>query len=292
MSRRIIIIGASGLIGTALEAAARAADYEVIGTYSSRPRSGLVHFDLERDHLDQLVPNLNFSDAVVLLSAIIDQSEVERRPEESRQVNVIGAINCAYATFAHRAHFIFMSSEAVFGAGQVFGCSEDGVPTPISLYARQKVEVEKRAIGYDMARTIVRTGCVIGNDNQCVVTTTYRRLLAPGASMSEDNLFTVTDVGDVAAGLLKICEDRTVGIIHLAANPPVARTELADLIIASSRFGGQMKYETFPGAPHSGQRWAWLKNNRPVGMGLKFSNPHSVIKRKVAFLDHRKPASE
>lgn len=286
--KRIIIIGASGLIGTALEAAALAAGHEVIGTYSTHHRPGLVHFNLECDHLHQLAPNLNFSDTVVLLSAIIDQSEVERRPEESRQINVTGAVNCAYATFAHRAHFVFTSSEAVFGEGQFFGYSEDGKPQPISLYARQKVEVEKRALGKDMARTIVRTGSVIGSDNECVVSTTYRRLLGPDAKMAQDNLFTITDVEDVAAGLLKVCEDHVVGTLHLTSNPPTARTELADLIIASSRFGGEMKYETFPGAPANGQRWAWMKNDRAVGMGFKFADPHSVIRRKVALLDERR----
>jgi dTDP-4-dehydrorhamnose reductase len=284
---RIIIIGASGLIGTALEAAALAAGHEVVGTYSTKPRSGLVHFDLERDHLHQIVPNLNFSDAVVLLSAIVDQFEVERRPDESRQINVVGAVNCAYATFAHRAHFVFASSEAVFGEGQFFGYSEDGEPRPISLYARQKVEVEKRAVGKDMARTIVRTGSVIGSENTCVVSTTYQRLLGSDARMAQDNLFTVVDVDDVAAGLLKICENHTVGTLHLTSNPPIARTELADLIMANSRFGGAMKYETFPGAPASGQRWAWMKNKYAVDMGFKFSDPHAVIRRKIALLDER-----
>jgi dTDP-4-dehydrorhamnose reductase len=177
-----------------------------------------------------------------------------------------------------------MSSEAVF-AGTAGGCDEDTAPVPTSLYGQQKVKVEARL---PLARAcIVRTGSVVGDGTMDVVSQTYRRLLEPGAKMAHDNMLTVTAVEDVAAGLIRVAQDRICGVVHMAASPPVARTQLADWIMRSSRRGLKMAYQraALADLPTVKSGRAWLLSKRAAELGLTFSEPMANIERRVAILD-------
>ena len=78
MGMRFVIIGASGLIGSAVEAAARKAGHEVVGTYATRPREGLRRFDVTKENLLDVVPDLRADDRVLLMSAAIDHTMYSR----------------------------------------------------------------------------------------------------------------------------------------------------------------------------------------------------------------------
>ena len=286
---RIIIVGASGLIGSAVEAAARKAAHDVVGTYATRPRDGLLRFDVTKENLLDVVPDLRSDDRVMLLSAAIDQGWVQAHPGESHAVNYIGAVEVASAALGRGAHLIFMSSEAVFGLlSDPYGFGEDAAPAPFGLYAEQKAKVEQRLPLREAC--VARTGHVVGwgaGDRRDAVSATYRALLEPGARMAYDNLFTVTAVEDVAAGLLRVAERRACGVVHLAANPPVSRTQLADWIVAHSRFGPRMSYKPVPvsALPTVRAPQAWLRSDRAAELGLTFAEPHDVVESKVAILD-------
>ncbi len=286
---RIVIVGASGLIGSAVEAAARKAGHDVVGTYATRPRDGLLRFDATKEGLLDLIPDLRADDRVMLMAAALDQGWVQAHPGGSHAVNYIGAIEVASAALARGAHLVFMSSEAVFGIlVGAHGFGEESAPAPFGLYAEQKHKVEQRIPLREAC--IVRTGHVVGwgaGDKRDAVSTTYRALLQPGARMAYDNLFTVTAVEDVAAGLLRVAEERVCGIVHLAANPPVSRTQLADWIIGCSRQSHRMSYKRVPVSTLVGIRapQAWLRSGRAAEMGLTFAEPRAVVERKVAVLD-------
>jgi dTDP-4-dehydrorhamnose reductase len=291
---RIVIVGSSGLIGSVLATAARSAGHDGIGTYTTRARPGLLRFDLTRDRLGGLVPDLGPKDAVVLMAAQIDQAWIADHIEEAHRINVDGPIACAEDAFGRGAHVVFMSTEAVFGAGREEGFDEPALPAPLSVYAQHKVEVETflRQVGARCRWSVARTGSNVGwgNDLRCSVSATYRTLLGPNAKMAYDNMFTVSDVADVAAGLLRVMERKFCGFIHLAANPAVTRTQLADWIRAYSKFGPRMSYEPVAfstlrlDAPRATR--AWLRNGRAVReLALTFADPQSTVRRKVELLD-------
>jgi dTDP-4-dehydrorhamnose reductase len=285
---RLVIVGASGLIGSAVEAAARKAGHEVVGTCATRPREGLLRFDATKENLLDVVPDLGAGDCVMLMSALIDQGWVQAYPGESHAVNYIGAIEVASAALARGAYLVFMSTEAVFAGGaSKDGFDEAATPEPLSLYALQKVKVEQRLPLREAC--IVRTGSVVGcgaGDRRDVVSNTYAALLKPVARMAHDNVLTVTDVDDLAAGLLRVAARRAVGIMHLAGGA-VARTQLADWIVGASRHGKRMGYKrvALSALPDVKATQAGLISSRAAELGLTFAEPRSVVERKVAILD-------
>ena len=288
---RVIIVGASGMIGSAVEGAARKAGHDIVGTYATRPREGLRRFDVTKENLLDVVPDLRTDDRVMLMSAAVDQGWVQANPGGSHAINYIGAVEVASAALARGAHLIFMSSEAVFGIlVGAHGFGEESAPAPFGLYAEQKHKVEQRIPLREAC--VARTGHVVGwgaGDRRDAVSATYRALLEPHARMAYDNLFTITAVEDVAVGLLRAAEQRTCGVLHLAANPPVSRTQLADWIIGSSRQSHRMSYKRVPvsALPIVRAPQAWLRSEHAAGLGLTFAEPRSVVERKVAMLDEQ-----
>ena len=67
---RIIIIGASGLIGSHLFSLAKEEGHDVIGTYYSRPKKGLLRYEMRTESLRSIVPDLGKDDLVYLLSGL------------------------------------------------------------------------------------------------------------------------------------------------------------------------------------------------------------------------------
>ena len=83
---------------------------------------------------------------------------------------------------------------------------------------------------------IFRTGWNVGIDksSRCVVTLTYETLLRPDAKMAKDNTFTVTHVDDLANNLVKFLFKKDK-IVHLSSQQIISRTQLANLIIKTSK---------------------------------------------------------
>ena len=265
MGRRIIIIGASGMIGAELVKQAEDAGCYVIGTYAAHPVDGFRQFDVTKQGLLNAVPDLGPDDSVVMLSAILDQAWVEQNQEEAFRVNAEGPMLCAAVAAKRQAHFVFMSTEAVLWKR-------------LTVYSVQKAMVEDYLRAHTDHSCIARTGSVTGwreQDRRCTISKTYDALLKPGAQMAPDNFFTLTEVFDVAASLLRIIRNKTRGIFNLVANPGMTRTKLADRIIEHSRFGQEMAYESV-----SRPQPMWLESSF-----TDFSSPEYTIKKKVAQLD-------
>ena len=288
----MIVVGASGLIGGLLMDEARRAGIEAIGTSHMHPRAGLRSFDLTRRRLITLAPDIGPDDWVVLLAAQVDPQRVSRNPEMALAVNVTGTLRLADEAMSRGAAVLFVSSEAVFD-GTRGGYVEEDAPSPLTLYARCKVEVERALQAMGRASCIVRTGWTVDPREvhaHCPVSATYDALLAPGARMARDTLQTLTDAHDTALTLRMLMSRNARGIYHVAAQPPVARSELARWIVESSRQGARMAFEEidFASLSFAEPRPArpWINGNKlRTELNLSFRAPRNTVAEKVALLD-------
>lgn len=289
---QIVIVGASGNIGAALFAEASAKGRAPIGTCRRQPKPGLIEFDLLVDQLHDVAPALDASHTVIILAAATDPNWVFTHPDEAQAINVEATLRCIDEAHRAGARVIFMSTEAVFSISDEEGYSESAQPHPETIYARYKVVVEERLA--ELPRScVVRTGRNIGwapENVMCPVAATYRTLLGDEARMAVDNVFTVTDSRDTARGLLAVADGEIEGVIHLAANPPISRIELADAVIAASNRGRDMSYEkvSFSELEYSENRTncIWIRNGRACAeLGLAFRTPFDVIAEKTTLLD-------
>ncbi len=178
MSNVIVVTGGAGYIGIplCLDLAAsgrtvRALDvllHDQQEVAASLERAGveLVRGDVRDAAARERV--LDGADAVVHLAAIVGDPACARDPEVSREVNVEGTralVHDAQRLGAQR--FVFASTCSNYGrmADPTSPITEDGVLAPVSLYAEQKVEIEKMLLGDDHGQlrpTCLRFATVYG----------------------------------------------------------------------------------------------------------------------------------
>ena len=287
----IIILGASGVIGSQLHAMAREKGETVIGTYNTQPYPGLQKFDMLRDSLLETNPQLTPSDTVVLLSAYTNPNWIFENSARARALNVDATCSIIDEAASRDAQVVFLSTEIIF-PDQENGHLEDSSPVPSTVYAQQKTDVESYIQGKVQRAIIARTGWNVSKKPQsnCPIVNTRNALLSGNAKMARDNWFTLTDLSDTCSALLDLIKNKRHGIFHLAANPPVSRIELAEKIIASSSFGEKMSYEevNFEDLSYPERRpaRAWLRNTKiTLETGHQFSPPLGTIKRKVSIIE-------
>ncbi|MDO8339829.1 MAG: SDR family oxidoreductase, partial [Candidatus Burarchaeum sp.] len=161
---RLLVVGASGQLGRALVEAALEWDFEVTGTYESRPENGpsapLQHFHLDMTDAKEVEAVFEKAkpDACVLAAAYTNVDGCETDPAKADRINVEGTRNVAEACKKRNCLFVFISSDYVFD-GKKGPYSEEDKPNPINHYGKTKLEGEKIAQGLK-EHLIVRTTVV------------------------------------------------------------------------------------------------------------------------------------
>lgn len=174
-TRKVLVIGGAGYIGSALVPHLLARDVDVcifdtfgfgrqaVSDWESDPRVTMVQGDFRR--VDELVQVMQNCFAVVHLGGIVGDPACAVDPELTVEVNLSSSRLVAEVARAHGIQrFIFASSCSVYGASdQVL--DERSTLNPVSLYARSKIAMERvlRELTTDSFRpTILRFGTIFG----------------------------------------------------------------------------------------------------------------------------------
>src|SRR5690242_14751481 len=112
--RRLLVIGASGFLGSYVARAAARSHQVIRGNRVGCDRDGSIEIDVTSKRSVDLAFEQANPDAVVLLAALSDIDRCEVEPNLAREVNVQGAENVAQACARARARLLYTSSAAVF----------------------------------------------------------------------------------------------------------------------------------------------------------------------------------
>lgn len=229
---QLLIIGASGFIGSHLYKLAVEKGHKVIGTYSKTEKPNLIKFDLLSDRItDVFEPNIFKNDEVfaIICSAIpkIDRCYIEK--DLSFRLNVTNTIRMIEDLNKVKIKCIFLSSEAVYDGLQGY-YDETMLPTPVNEYGRQKAEVEEYILDNCNHNLILRLSMIVGDDprENHLFAQWYKwmRTNQPITCIA-DQVFAPTFVDDVADGILKALDKGLSGLYNLANSEFFAREELA-----------------------------------------------------------------
>lgn len=156
---RVLITGGSGLLGSNT-ARIVAKDFEVYATYNSNPsqiaRCQFVPLDI-RDkqqvlsEFERVRPDL-----VVHTAGLVNVDYCEEHEDEAGVINVDGTENVALASRQVGAKLIYISTDSVFD-GKKGMYTEEDVPHPLTVYAKTKLEGEKRVQNCLPDSIVVRT---------------------------------------------------------------------------------------------------------------------------------------
>ena len=96
-------------------------------------------------------------EVVLHLAAISNTWHCEQHPEESRVINVLGAVNMAQAAKEVGAKFIFFSSDQIYNGNEELGGLPEGISVkPENVYGRDKLEAERLIAEVDAEAVMLR----------------------------------------------------------------------------------------------------------------------------------------
>lgn len=234
---KILLTGASGLVGGAVAQAAAGRGHEVIGIVGrfEGPLSGVTRkqaIDLTNEaDTTRAVLDLG-PEAIVNCAAIADPGSCDADPERSTAMNV--ALPALLARLAQQvgARLLHISSEQVFDGTRTTAYAVNDATSPINLYGRQKLAGERAVQEAAAARAaIVRAPLLMGN-SPGGKRALHERLLADWAARRPVRLFideyrqpcTAKNLADVLVELVE--RPDLCGVFHWAGVDLLSRYEL------------------------------------------------------------------
>lgn len=241
-----LIIGASGFIGRHLYDYCKKNNIDVLGTYYTHlHNSEWVKFNICKDNLRDLcnrkmkgkIPN-----AVILCSANTNIDSCKKNEDSSNGLNVIGIRRIIQQANGLGIKCVFLSSETVFDGNKGMYV-EDDVPNPISLYGKQKLQVEQFIQSNVSDYLIFRISRAVGSayGEKDIFNEFYNKVVRKEEIVClKDQSFCLTEIGDIVRGIIKSLEQDIKGLYHLSSNNYVSRYELAQFY-TKKIFGGYGK---------------------------------------------------
>lgn len=193
----------------------------------------LSHKEIEIKDITSVNENLKkfpIGTVVVNTAAKINLEWCEENKEESKNVNVVGAINVALACkkFGHK--LVHISSGCIFDGNESNKIyTENDNPTPASWYANTKSEADKliTSLGYDNFLIIRPRQLISPKPNETNMLTKFMSIKNGDFIDSPNSITCIEDMKEMIDHLLK---NKCVGIYNIANSGVISPFEIAKKI--------------------------------------------------------------
>jgi dTDP-4-dehydrorhamnose reductase len=232
MDETILIIGASGLIGSSLfEHFSK--KYSVVGTYNAHSFNKLIHLDLlNKDELEKILKNVK-PEVILLPAALTNVDYCEKEKNECRKQNIIAPLTLINSIKNSSVKLVYYSTDYVFD-GKNGPYSEEDNPHPLNEYGKSKLETEINIKQNLTKFLILRTTVVYGWEHlgKNFVYSLIKNLKSGQTiRVPKDQIGTPTYVENIAEATLELIKSDMHGIYNIAGPQLVDRHSLA-LIVA------------------------------------------------------------
>jgi len=224
---RILLTGASGLMGSALLPELRRAG-EVLAP-------GLDEFELTRPEtvlrcFETFRPRL-----VVHLAAETRVDWCEDHTEEAFRINARGTAQVAVVCRRASARMVLLSTDYVFDGAQRTPYREYQATAPLNAYGRSKEEAERAVLAIVPDRLVVRSASLFGTGGPNFVAAIVDQARR-GASLRvvDDQVQSPTWAGHLSPALARASLSDLQGILHITARGECSWYEFARAILGST----------------------------------------------------------
>lgn len=242
---RLLITGASGLLGLNLSLAARNA-HTVIGVDRGRlsaPPFELVQMDLTESGSIERVLTESGPDAVIHCAAIADVDACERDPATARSLNSELPGRIAAACSAGGIAMVHISTDAVFDGTKAGPYEETDAPHPTNVYSETKLAGEAAVLAAHSRAIVARVNfygwSVTGTRSLAEF---FVNNLSAGRSVRgfTDVVFCPMLVNDLARLLVRMLEAGLHGLFHAVGPEPMSKYEFGVRIARQFGFDEQL----------------------------------------------------
>ncbi|MGQ0764738.1 MAG: dTDP-4-dehydrorhamnose reductase [Gemmatimonadota bacterium] len=228
--RRILVLGASGTLGSAVVRACHKRGLEVLAL--TRQQVDVTQSSDVKRAIAACQPW-----AVVNAAGYVNVDAAEDEQEVCHRTNAAGPISVAEACVRVKAHLVTMSSDLVFDGDRRSPYLENDDVCPVNAYGRSKVAAERGVLSTMDRALIVRTSAFFDPRDQRNFVARVIEAAQHGETVrTSADVVSPTYVPDLADAILDLLIDGEYGIWHLANSGEVSWTEFARRVVAAAGY--------------------------------------------------------
>jgi len=241
---KLLIIGASGVLGSRLYNDTIKKKWNVLGTYCSHECGGLSYLDVRDKASLEKVFNFFRPETVVMAGGITDVDLCTLKPKLAEDVNIKGTLNLVKKIKEYSSKLIYISTDYIFD-GENGPYREDDKPNPINIYGRTKLEAENIMKSKLKNYLIIRTAQLYGVAERPVLSEVegssaptknfaikiiYNMQNNKKVYAADDLYSTPTYAGSLSEIIIKLIEKNAEGIYHGAGAEFINRYDYVNKI--------------------------------------------------------------
>ncbi len=239
---RVMVVGASGLLGQHMMSAGTEMGLAMTGTYNTVNVGipGSVQMDITDPGsvsrgLEAACPEL-----VVLAAAMTNVDQCEREPDEAYKVNMEGSFNVASECRSSGVKLVYISTDYVFNGLKGARYHEFESADPLSVYAMSKLEGERVTLDASRNNLVCRVSVVYGWDRlnrKSNFVTWIVDSLRKGQDIRlyDDQFVSPTYAPSAARDILELGLGKLKGICHTSGPDCLSRYDIGNM--AAEVFG-------------------------------------------------------
>ncbi len=217
---RILVTGATGLLGTAVTAEGRARGLDMIAL-------GQADLDVTDAPSVARVVTEAGPEAVIHCAAYTAVDRAESEPRLARLVNVDGTRHVAEAAAEAGAVLVYVSTDYVFDGRKRTPYLPEDRPGPLGVYGRTKLDGEGAAVSSGGEVLIARTSWLYGLGSGFVPAILAAARAGRALQIVEDQRGRPTWAPHAAAAILDLLQADARGLWHVAGGGETTWLELA-----------------------------------------------------------------
>jgi len=238
-TKRILVIGAAGLVGGNLLRLSPHYPFVVIPAFHSyvpeEYRAAGLQLDVTGPHAGKRLADLR-PDCVVNLSCR-GVAQAEADPDQAHAVHISGARELARACRDHGIRLVHLSTDMVYSGRKGVPYTLDDEPDPVSVYGRTKLEGEKAVREAGCSHAIVRSALVLGRDRfrrrgflEWMIDKAERGETLP---LYADQLRTPLVVDDLVDVIFRLTDSSFTGTLLACSDEGLNRVEMGGKLLSA-----------------------------------------------------------
>lgn len=283
--KRILVTGASGLLGLELIRYLGSKDYNVVGTYNSNLKltdKNLRNFKCDvgnAQSVASLSEKIGKINTIFHCASMTGVDKCEKNRKECWRSNVVGTRNMVDLAKEKKAKLIFISTGSVF-SGETGNYKEEDTPDPKNFYSWTKLLGEEAVLAYD--KGVVVRAVPIGIHGIGRSQANFIEWLVDSVRNNRTfNLFNDVYINAISAEnlakiLAKIPTVLARGVLHVGSRDKLSKAAIGQMVISKfPGFSGQAKLisvDEMPGDFASRPKEMWFNVSKAAKLGLKMNS--------------------
>lgn len=231
-TKKILIIGASGMLGTALtNKLKKTEDHIFIATFPETIDGSILLDITNPEQVENEISNIK-PDIVFNCSAYTDVDGAQSNVKAAMAVNAHGCENLAQSCKNNKALLVHISTDYVFNGNADTPYKPDDKTCPNTIYGKSKLDGEKAIIQSSCKHIIIRTSWLFGPDGNNFVKTIYNLAkMRDEIKVVNDQLGKPTYTLDLADCMIGLADKNAQGIFHYSNSPKCTWYDFAKEIV-------------------------------------------------------------